>query len=57
MGILSDFFGSPSDKQVDRDIERGQAEARNDAEEEAESQYVEEAAETGEDPLDNDGSK
>ena len=54
MGILSDFFGEPSDDQVGRDIDRGQAEARNDAEEEAEAQYVEEAAETGEDPLDND---
>lgn len=50
--ILSEIVGPPSDEQVDKDIERGQAEARNDAEEDAEAHYIEEAAETGADPLD-----
>lgn len=53
MGIFSDMFGPPSDEQVDRDIDRGQAESRGSSgENQAELDYVEEAVETGQDPLD-----
>ena len=51
VGILSDFFGPPSDDQVDRDLEKGHAESRNDAEDQAAFDYVDEALTTGEDPI------
>ena len=60
MGILSDFFGSPSDDQVDRDLEKGHAEPRNDAEDQAAFDYCDEARTTGEDPIpssDDNGSE
>jgi hypothetical protein len=53
MGILSDFFGPPSEDQADRDIDRGHAEPRNDAEQDAAMDYCDEALETGIDPLEN----
>ena len=51
MGILSDWFGVPSDEQVDRDLSRGHAEPRNDAEDAAAFDYVDEALSTGQDPI------
>jgi len=52
MGFWSDMFGPPSDRQVDRDVERGQAESRGSSgEQQAELDYVNEAIETGKDPL------
>jgi hypothetical protein len=57
LGILSEFFGVPSDDQVNRDVERGHAEPRNDAEERAAFDYCDEALETGVDPLSTDPGK
>jgi hypothetical protein len=55
MGVLSDFFGPPSDDQVDRDVDRGHAEPRNDAEDQAASDYCDEALSTGQDPIPSSG--
>lgn len=51
MGIFSSFFGTPSDDQVDRDVQKGSAEPRNDVEDDAASSYVDEALSSGKDPI------
>jgi hypothetical protein len=59
MGILSDWINGKeeaekygmSERQADRDVDRGHAEPRNDAENQAASDYVDEALETGSDPI------
>ncbi len=51
MGFFSNFFGTPSDEQADRDVDRGHTEERNDVEDEAASHYVDQALGTGSDPI------
>jgi hypothetical protein len=53
-GPESPFVGPPSDEQAERDVSRGHAEPRNDAEDEAAKDYVDEALTTGKDPLSSD---
>jgi len=50
MGIISNFFGM-SKEQADRDVDKGHAEPRNDAEDAAAFDYCNEALETGNDPI------
>jgi hypothetical protein len=50
-GKESNFVGPPSDDQAGRDVSRGHAEPRNDAEDAAAAQYVDEALSTGSDPI------
>ena len=47
---MSKNFGM-TEKQADRDVDRGHAEPRNSAEVEAAKDYVEEAIDTGQDPI------
>ena len=51
MGFFSDFFGTPSDDQVNRDSDRGHAQPRNDAEDDAAFDYADEALGKGSDPI------